>query len=161
MKPHPDGGECAVEGCEATHSSCWYGKKGNKTCRACYGRLNQRKISEPIAATTIGRKRAMLEPPAEDAPVMSAADARANIKEIFKIQAQRFWDLSKASEPADLREPLEADERVRRPAAHGSDSRRASHARSDAPRLTACTGARVQSVTPIKKTGHFRDGVFS
>ena len=52
-REHPHGGvctdplgSCPLRGLDAPHrSSNWFGKGKNKTCRACYGRLKQRKGS--------------------------------------------------------------------------------------------------------------------
>ena len=58
-KANPDGEgvACVQEECSNVTSSAWYGKKGAKTCRACYGKLNQRRESAPGAT---GAKRVAL-----------------------------------------------------------------------------------------------------
>eukprot|EP00966_Prymnesium_polylepis_P076150 1765032-Prymnesium_polylepis.1 len=64
-KPNPDGEgtECVREDCNSTMS---YGKKGAKVCRACYGKLNQRRDS---AAATTGSKRVAIESPIFEQPI--------------------------------------------------------------------------------------------
>ena len=114
-KPNPDGEgvECVQDECNNDTSSNWYGKKGSKVCRACYGKINQRiSTGQRVGATgAAGSKRMALEPPVFESPIAeSPLDAAAPIKEIKKVLGERFWDPSKAAEPADLREPLDDDE---------------------------------------------------
>ena len=117
-KANPDGEgvACAQEECNNDLSSNWFGKKGNKICRSCYGKLNQR-VGAPgqrfgaAGAYSGSTKRVALEAPAVESPIAeSPLDAAASVKEIKKILGERFWDPSKAAEPADLREPLDDDE---------------------------------------------------
>jgi len=106
--PDGEGTECVREDCNSTMASNWYGKKGAKVCRACYGKLNQRRDS---AAATTGSKRVSIESPIFEQPIVEPPlDAAAPIKKIVKIIGARLWDPSKALEPADLRVPLAEDE---------------------------------------------------
>ena len=78
-----------------------------KICRVCYGKMHQR-VGQDGAS---GNKRVALEAPDLESQVReSPLDAAAPIKDIVKIIGVRYWDPSKASEPADLREPLADDQ---------------------------------------------------
>ena len=96
-KANPDG-----EGVACGQEEC-----SNVTSSACYGKLNQHRESA-LGAT--GAKRVALEPPILEQPVEPPLDAAAPIKQIVHIIGVRLWDPSKASEPADLRVPLDDDE---------------------------------------------------
>ena len=114
-KPNPDGEgvECVQDECNNDTSSNWYGKKGSKVCRSCYGKINQRiSTGQRVGATgAAGSKRMALEPAVLEQPMLeSPLDAAAPISQIVKIIGARLWDPSKASEPADLRVPLDDDE---------------------------------------------------
>eukprot|EP00966_Prymnesium_polylepis_P079224 1836168-Prymnesium_polylepis.1 len=81
-KPNPDGEgvACSAEGCNVMDSSNWYGKKGSKLCRPCYGKKNQR---IGAAGGASGCKRVALEPAVFEQPMLeSPLDAAAPISQI-------------------------------------------------------------------------------